>query len=121
MKKTILLVEDNEVTQEVMQLALETLGYGVLVARNGGEAVGIAASYRPDVIVMDIHMPKMDGLAAALQIRHDPKSRTIPILAATAKAMPGDKERCLANGCSSYLAKPFTHHELDRAIKNLLK
>ncbi len=121
MKRKILLVEDNEATQEVMQVELGVLGYEVAVASNGAEAIGMAISYAPDLILMDIHMPKMDGLEAASQIRSDPKSRSIPILAATAGTRPGDREKCLANGFSSYLAKPFTHHELAAAIKSLLK
>ena len=74
----------------------------------------------PDLIIMDIHMPKMDGLEAASRIRKNPKTQTIPILAATAKALPEDREMCLANGCNDYIAKPFTHRELDDAIKKLL-
>jgi len=69
---------------------------------------------------MDVHMPVMDGLQAACQIRQEPKTQSIPILAATAKAMSGDREQCLASGCNDYIAKPFTHRELGPAIKKLL-
>lgn len=120
MKKQVLLVEDNSVTVDVMRMELEFLGYEVAVARNGVEAVEIATSQVPDLIVMDIHMPKMDGLQAASTLRDNPKTRAVPILAATAKALPGEKEKCLASGCNDYLAKPFTHRELSAAIKRLL-
>jgi CheY-like chemotaxis protein len=120
MKKQVLLVEDNQVTVDVMRMELEFLGYEVAVARNGMEALDIATSQVPDLIVMDIHMPKMDGLQATSLLRDNPKTRAVPILAATAKALPGEKEKCLASGCNDYLAKPFTHHELSAAIKRLL-
>jgi len=121
MKRRILMAEDNAATIEVMRQELEFLGYDVLVAKNGQEAVAMALSQLPDLIVMDIAMPKLDGLQAASQIQDNPKTQGIPILAATARAMPGDKEKCLAGGCDAYIAKPFTHRELGAAIKKLLK
>lgn len=121
MKKQILLVEDNEATAEMTQKQLELLGYEVITARNGVEAVEKASSDMPDLIMMDILMPELDGLQAASQIKKDPKTQSIPILAATAKALSGDREKCLATGCDSYLAKPFTHWQLGAEIKRLLK
>lgn len=120
MKTRILLVEDNPATIEVMQQELEILGYDVVVAKNGVEAVELAASELPDLITMDIALPKMDGLQAASRIRSDPKTQSIPILAATARALPEDRKKCLAAGCDDYLAKPFTHRELGACIENLL-
>jgi CheY-like chemotaxis protein len=119
-KSLVLLAEDNEDTAELTQKMLEFFGYQVIVARNGVEAVAKAAAETPDLIVMDIHMPVMDGLQAAVEIRKDPKTKSIPILAATAKAMAGDEERCLASGCDSYISKPFTHFQLAAMIKKLL-
>jgi CheY-like chemotaxis protein len=121
MQHLVLLVEDSETTVLVTQMQLEFLGYRVAIARNGAEAVVQAANDHPDLIVMDIHMPVMDGLQAAAEIRKNPQTNSIPILAATAKAMSGDRERCLASGCNAYLAKPFTHRELGAEIKKLLK
>jgi len=121
MKKRILLVEDDPGTIDVVGKELEFLGYEVTLAKNGIEAVALAASELPDLIVMDILMPSMDGLQAAAQIRKDPKTKDIPILAATARAMPGDREKCLKGGCDDYIAKPFTHTELGAAIEGLLK
>jgi len=121
MKRRILLVEDEPATIDFMQQQLEFLGYEVTVAKNGLEAVGRATSWLPDLIVMDIRMPQMDGLQAASRIRKNPKTQAIPILAATAKALPGDREKCLAGGCDGYIAKPFTYKELGAAIRKLLK
>ncbi len=121
MKKRILLVEDDSGTIDVMQAELKFLGYEVIVAENGLKAVEIAASELPDLIVMDIRLPKMDGLQATSLIRADPKTKNIPILAATVNALPGDREKCLEAGCHGYIAKPFTHKELGTAIQKLLK
>ena len=121
MKKRILLVEDHPGTIEVMQQELELLGYEVTVAENGVKGVEMATSESPDLIVMDIVMPKMDGLQAASQIRKNPKTKDIPILAATALARPGDREKCLEGGCDGYIAKPFTHKQLGVAIEKLFE
>jgi len=120
MKQRILLVEDNPGTIDVMRQELEVLGYDVTVAKNGVEAVEMATTLLPDLIVMDIIIPKIDGLQAATQIRQNIKTQAIPILAATAMAMPGDREKCLAGGCDGYIAKPFTYRELGAAIQKLL-
>jgi CheY-like chemotaxis protein len=104
-----------------MQQELELLGYDVVVAKDGVEAVELAATGLPDLIVMDIALPKMDGLQAAFQIRANPKTKAIPILAATARALPEDRGKCLAAGCDDYLAKPFTHRELGAMISKLLE
>ena len=121
MKTRILLVEDNPATMEVMQQELEVLGYDVAIAKDGAEGVEMASAELPDLIIMDILMPKMGGIEAVTQIRKNPKTQATPILAATAKALPEDKERCLASGCDDYIAKPFSYRELQAAIENLLK
>jgi CheY-like chemotaxis protein len=120
METRILLVEDDVDTIEVMKQELESLGYEVILAKDGAEAVEKASSELPDLIVMDILLPQMNGLQAASRIRKNPKTQFVPILAATAKAMAGDRERCLASGCDNYIAKPFTHKELGAAIEKLL-
>jgi len=121
MNKKILLVEDNPATIDVIMKELEFLGYNCIVAEDGKKAVELSVSRSPDLIIMDISLPKMDGLEAATLIRGNPKTKAIPILAATARALPGDKEKCLQAGCDDYIAKPFTHRELGAAIKKLLK
>ena len=112
MKKRILLVEDEPGNIDVMRLELEALGYEVTVATNGREAVEMATAKPPDLIVMDILLPKSSGLEAASRIRNNPKTQVIPILAATAKTLPGHREECLKTGCNDYLPKPFTLKEL---------
>ena len=121
MKQHVLLVEDNPATVDIIQTELEFLGYETIVADNGKKAVEMAAAHLPDLIIMDISLPKMDGLEATALIRKNPKTKSIPILAATARALPGDKEKCLQGGCDGYIAKPFTHRELGAAIKRLIK
>ncbi len=120
MKSLILVVEDNEATLNLIEAQLTLLGYRVTTAKNGLEGIAKAIAELPDLIVMDIQMPVMDGLDAASQIRKEPTTQVIPILAATAKTMSGDKERCLAAGCNDYIAKPFTHRQLQFAIEKLL-
>ena len=121
MKKRILLVEDNPATIDVVQKELEFLGYEALTAENGEKAIEMAAAELPDLIIMDISLPRMDGLEATAMIRKNPKTESIPILAATARALPGDREKCLQSGCNDYIAKPFTHRELGAVLKKLLK
>ena len=121
MKQKILLVEDNPATIDVIQKELEFLGYDCIVADDGKKGVDMATSHLPDLIIMDISLPKLDGLGAAALIRQNPKTQATPILAATARALPGDREKCLQGGCDDYIAKPFTHRELGAAIKKLLK
>lgn len=121
MMKQILLVEDDPDTAELMQMELEGLGYEVRVAVNGVQAVEMATSEPPELVVMDILLPGMDGLRAAGRMRENPKTQAIPILAATALARPGDREKCLASGCNDYIAKPFTHQQLGAAVERLLK
>ena len=121
MKQKILLVEDNPATIDVIQKELEFLGYDCVVADDGKKGVDMATAHVPDLIIMDISLPKLNGLGATALIRQNPKTKAIPILAATARALPGDREKCLQGGCDDYIAKPFTHRELGAAIKKLLK
>ena len=113
----ILLAEDNQATIELLQDYLHAKGYAVVVARNGGEALLRAQEATPALILMDIQMPGMDGLEAIRRIRADAALQHIPIIALTALAMPGDRERCLAAGASDYLAKPVNLRVLLAAIQ----
>jgi two-component system cell cycle response regulator DivK len=121
MKKKILVVEDAPSSIAVFKKELDFLGYECLVAQDGKEAIKKAADYQPDLIIMDISLPKVSGLEAASQIRQNPATQAIPILAATARTMPGDRERCLRAGCDDYIAKPFSHRELGPCIEKLLR
>lgn len=121
MKTRVLLAEDNKDTLEVLRRGLEWLNYEIIAAKDGIEAVELATSEVPDLIILDVVMPKMDGLEAASQIKNNPKTQVIPILAITAMAQAGDQKKCLQSGCDAYIAKPFTFEKLEAAIKRLLK
>ena len=120
-KRRVLLVEDNESTIDIVERQLECLGYQATIAKTGLEALEKLADEAPDLIIMDIQLPKMGGFEAVRQIRANPNLRDIPILAATAKALKGDEENCLAAGCDGYIAKPFTHSQLQMAITAVFK
>jgi CheY-like chemotaxis protein len=107
-KATILLAEDNEDTVVTVTDYLTFKSFRVLVARTGAECVQIATAQHPDLILMDIQMPEVDGLSAIRQLRDMPDLAHIPILALTALAMAGDRERCLAAGADEYLSKPIS-------------
>jgi len=121
MKKRILLAEDNRDAADIVRAALGFLGYEVAVARDGVEAVESAISLHPDLIVMDMMMPRMDGFEAASQLRRHPETEAIPILAATAMASSDSREKCLASGWDDHIPKPFTYKELGAAIERLLQ
>ncbi len=112
----ILLAEDNEANIVTVSDYLQIQGYRLIVARNGTEAVQMALQQEPDLILMDIQMPEMDGLEATRRIRAEAKFATLPIIALTALAMPGDRDRCLAVGANEYLTKPVSLKELSHQI-----
>jgi CheY-like chemotaxis protein len=116
----ILLVEDNEVNIIAIGDYLHDRGYCVVIARNGREALDVIAEARPDIILMDIQMPEMDGLEATRRLRGMPTYKTTPIIALTALAMPGDRERCIAAGVTEYLTKPVSLKGLVDIIQRLL-
>ncbi|MEM9007096.1 MAG: response regulator, partial [Cyanobacteria bacterium P01_F01_bin.86] len=116
----ILLAEDNEATTKTVSRYLRAKGYCVIVANTGQDAITLAQSRHPDLILMDIQMPGMDGLEATHQIRRDPSLVKVPVLAMTALAMTGDRERCLAAGANDYLRKPVKLQELVATIQRLL-
>jgi PAS domain S-box-containing protein len=118
---TLLLAEDNEINIATMQDYLSAKGYHVVIARNGAEAVARARETQPAVILMDIQMPGMDGLEATRRIRTQAKLAHVPIMALTALAMPGDRERCLAAGADDYLSKPVSLKQLAAAIEARLQ
>jgi CheY-like chemotaxis protein len=116
---TILLAEDNKVNQMLAVRTLEKGGYRVLVANNGLEAVQIALDEPPDLILMDIQMPEMDGFQATAKIRASRSSRSqlpIPVIAMTAHALKGDRERCLLGGMTDYISKPVRPADLLKLV-----
>lgn len=116
----LLLAEDNEFNLATMSEYLTACGYELQVARNGREALQVVAEWQPDLIIMDIQMPEMDGLEAIRQLRAQAMYAATPIIAVTALAMPGDRERCLLAGATDYLAKPVSLRRLAERIERLL-
>ncbi|TYQ29053.1 response regulator [Pseudanabaena sp. UWO311] len=116
----ILLVEDNEANIQTTTSYLTALNYRIIVAKNGEEAVSMAKANSPDIILMDIQMPGIDGLEATRQIRLDPNLINTPIIALTALAMEGDRERCLAAGANDYVSKPIKLRQLNLLIQQTL-
>jgi len=104
--KTVLLVEDNEDNRIVYSTILQHFGYHVMEALNGEDGIAKARAARPDLILMDISIPVIDGWEATQVLKHDPETRGIPIIALTAHALAADRERAMEAGCDSYLAKP---------------
>jgi two-component system cell cycle response regulator DivK len=119
--KRILIIEDNAVNRKLVEIILSKAGYAVLPAADAEQGIALARREHPDLVLMDIHLPGMDGLAATRLLRGDPATRGIPILALTALAMKGDEERILAAGCDAYLSKPIRHAALLEAVARLLQ
>lgn len=119
-RATILLAEDNEDNIVTVADYLMFKRFRVLVARTGAQCLRIAAAERPDAILMDIQMPELDGLAAIEQLRSMPGVAHIPIVALTALAMAGDRERCLQAGANEYLSKPVSLRELVHLLEQFL-
>ena len=117
---TILLVEDTEAVSMLVQDYLETIGYRVVVAKDGWEGISQAKHLRPDLILMDIQMPLLNGLDATRKIRAEAGLEHVPIIALTALAMPGDRERCLVAGMNEYLSKPIRLNTLVEMIQRFL-
>ncbi|MBF0159591.1 MAG: response regulator [Magnetococcales bacterium] len=112
----ILLVEDNALNREVARGLLERVGVVVAEAHDGQEALAMVAQSHYDAVLMDVQMPIMDGIAATRQIRHDPRYQTLPIIAMTAHAMEGDRQKCLLAGMNDYLTKPIRSQKLYAAL-----
>ncbi len=116
----VLVVEDNPSNVETLSDYLTSRGYEIIVAWNGQEAIEKALDVKPDIILMDIQMPVLDGLEATRILREKPETQTTPIIALTALAMPNDRERCLAVGINEYLSKPVSFRKLIAAMTQLL-
>jgi len=117
----VLLAEDNEVNARTVRDFLVSQGYRVELAQDGVQAVAMARELSPRLILMDIQMPGMDGLEATRQLRKEPATRNIPILAVTALAMQGDRERCLEAGASEYITKPLSLKQLKSLVNGLVR
>ena len=112
----ILVVEDNEKNMKLVRDVLEATGYRLLEATTGAQAVDLAAEHGPGLVLMDIRLPDMDGVQVLDRLRADKRTASIPVLAVTAQAMQGDRERFLAAGFDGYVAKPVDIDELVRSV-----
>ena len=116
----ILLVEDNEMNRDMLTRRLERKGFEVVIAVNGQAGVDMASSSNPDIILMDLSLPVIDGWEATRQIKADPATQSIPVIALTAHAMAGDEQKALEAGCDDYDTKPIDLKRLLDKIENLL-
>jgi CheY-like chemotaxis protein len=117
----ILLVEDNEMNRDMLTRRLEKRGYTIAIAVDGGAGVALAKSELPDLILMDMSLPVLDGWDATKQVKADPATKGIPIIALTAHAMEGDRQKALAAGCDDFDTKPVELNRLLLKIEELLR
>lgn len=118
--KTVLIVEDNELNMKLFHDLLEAHGYDTVGTHRGAEAIELARTHRPDLILMDIQLPDVSGLEVTKWIKNDPDLRRIPVVAVTAFAMRGDEERIRQGGCEAYLSKPISIAKFMETIRSLL-
>ncbi|QCK87398.1 response regulator [Phreatobacter aquaticus] len=120
MPKTVMIVEDNELNMKLFHDLLEANGYDTIQTRNGTEALSLARSHKPDLILMDIQLPEVSGLDVTRWIKEDETIRHIPVIAVTAFAMKGDEERIRAGGCEAYLSKPISVAKFIETVRHFL-
>jgi two-component system, cell cycle response regulator DivK len=118
--KKVLIVEDHADMRELLTWQIELMGLLPIAAKHGREGVEKAISEQPDLILMDIMMPGMDGWAAARELKGNPETNKIPILAATALFRDSDLKSCLDAGCNAYIVKPFTFQELQGKVREFI-
>jgi CheY-like chemotaxis protein len=121
MAKKILIVEDNPQNMKLVLMTLESRGYEIIKATDGEEALKVAEKERPDLILMDIQLPKMDGLEVTRRLKQMPAFSHIPIIAITAHAMKGDEQKIAEAGCNAYITKPFSTRELPKLVAKMLE
>ena len=119
-QKKILLVEDNEFNRKIVRDLLARQPYSLLEAHDGEAGVEAARREKPDLIIMDVQLPKMSGLDATRQIRSEPETSKIPIIVVTSFALSGDDKKAMDAGASAYLAKPYSPRQLLEAIRKML-
>jgi CheY-like chemotaxis protein len=120
MPRPILYVEDNPQNMRLVRKMLMSAGYQVIEAFDGFSGLEAVAAERPSLILLDINLPDIDGLEVTARIKSDPELASIPVVALTANAMHGDRERCLAAGCDGYIPKPITKNELLTTVAHFL-
>jgi two-component system cell cycle response regulator DivK len=117
---TVLYVEDNEYNRKIVRQLLSRTGYRLQEATDGEAALGMVRTERPDLILMDVQLPKMSGLDVTRALRDDPATANVPIIVVTSFALSGDDQRAMAAGASAYIAKPYSPRELLALINTFL-
>jgi two-component system cell cycle response regulator DivK len=120
MSKRILVVEDQEDNRQILRDLLSSAGYEMVEAENGEEALTVAAAEQPDLILMDIQLPLLDGYEATRRIKANPALAKIPVIAITSYALSGDEEKARAAGCDDYVTKPYSPRALLAKIREYL-
>jgi len=120
MSKKILVVEDTEDNRQILRDLLGMAGYDMIEAHDGAEGVAQATTHKPDLILMDIQMPVMDGYEATRQIKANPELKAIPIVAVTSYALSGDEQKARAAGCDAYIAKPYSPRQMLAKVREIL-
>ncbi len=121
MSKCILVVEDQEDNRQILRDLLGNAGFDLVEAENGEQALAALAKRRPDLILMDIQLPIMDGYEATRRIRADPETKAIPIIAVTSYALTGDEAKALAAGCNAYVTKPYSPRALLAKVREYIR
>lgn len=119
-KSLILAVDDDEDNLLLLAYALEPLGYALLTAVDGISALSLAQTYQPDLILLDVLLPYMDGIEVVSHLKKDPINRKIPVIAVTALAIPEDRERLLLSGFNDYLSKPYMLEDIEALVRRYL-
>ena len=119
--KNVMVVEDNEKNRKLMRVVLKSKGYAVIEAATGEEALNLLKNQKPNIILMDIQLPGIDGLTLIKLIKADDMTKEIPIIAVTAYAMKGDEQKILETGCDAYVSKPINTQELPLIIEKYIK
>jgi len=121
MKKRILVVEDQEDNRQILRDLLANAGYDMIEAEDGEQAIKLAASHQPDLILMDIQLPLVDGYEATRRLKADPSLMNIPIIVVTSYALSGDEEKARRAGCDAYVAKPYSPRALLAKIREYVQ
>jgi len=119
--KNVMVVEDNEKNRKLMRVVLKAKGYNIIEAATGEEALNLLKNQKPDIILMDIQLPGIDGLTLIKQIKASVITKDIPIIAVTAYAMKGDEQKILDTGCNAYVSKPINTQELPLIVEKYIK